>query len=49
MAIVIAILKQVPVINIAITLIVAFIGMGLLFSGLRIKNENKEVAAATKE
>lgn len=48
-AIVIAILKQVPVINIAITLIVAFIGMGLLFSGLRIKNENKEVAAATKE
>ena len=48
-AIVIAILKQVPVISIAVTLIVAFTGMGLVFSGLRTKKENKEVVVATEE
>lgn len=48
-AIVIAILKQIPIINILVTFIVAFTGMGLIFSSLKLKKDNKEVATATEE
>lgn len=48
-AIVIGILKQIPMVNFVVTLIVAFTGMGLIFSSLKTKKENKEVVTTTEE